>query len=372
MGDEATTGTTPVLSATEKAKQLMYSGKDLPDNLNALDQVFSNIEGENPPNDEDEDLGDDEIEDQDPADLDDDDEDLEDSDEDTDEDADSLPNIEEVMADGKKIKVDFTDRDKLKKAIQLAASRNKEKKAKDQALTDLAKKDTELTELKTKSDTRDAMLTRIQEAKSSGVDAIMKLFFGKTIEGIQQEQASLEDLSEEGRANLKLTQELNSLKEVVDSLKSENTKTLEDTKEAATKTAIGNAKANISTAFYKYSFQGKVGASDDAQELDSIMFERVTNSFHDKDTSDMTLESIDKAFRRERAKLKRLTSAQTKTRVAKTLDKKKKDALKSVQSKSSRGKGKPTDRQQFEKLRKAGRWSDIILNPSLKKFFDKL
>jgi len=273
-----------------------------------------------------------------------------------------------AVADGKSVKIDWSDRKGITKAIQLAADRNAQKAAKDTALNQVIAMRTQLAEAEKNNADLAAILTKIQESKKEGPNATLKHLFGKDIETLQAEAEERAAWSPEVKENYELRQKLADAEALIAGAKDTSKEVLAQIQKDKDDVIQKSVQNHFEVSYRKHTFEGKLGNAELEEDLDENLFNNVRAKFNSKEASTITIVDIEAAFKAERTRLVKLYGSQTETRTAAELERKKKDALVAAQGKAGRGEGKTTAQQRFEALRAARKYSEIAADPVLRAF----
>jgi hypothetical protein len=271
-----------------------------------------------------------------------------------------------VVAAGKKVKIDWNNKDQLKKAVQLAADRNDQKKAKDQALEQLKALQAEKAAAEAKNAELAVLLNQIDELKKQGPDAALKRLFGKDIAEIMAEADERAGWSEEQKKAHELQQENARLQALLEGKKTESQEVLDKIQQEKEAVLRQNVQNHFEASYRKHTFDGKLGNTELEDDLDTNLFENVKKKFNAKPLAEITPADIEAAFKAERARLVKIYGSQAESRTAAEIERKKKDALAAAQSKSTRGESKQTAQQRFDALRAAGKHKEILNDPVLR------
>lgn len=277
------------------------------------------------------------------------------------------PDVETVMADGKELEIDWSNRDDIKRAIQKSVMLNAEKKAKDAALS---QRDEALSAHKVtqEDNTRQAdILTKIETAKTAGVEAVVQLLFNKPMSEFVAEYTDMESWSEEkmdsykaGLENKRIRAELDSIKASAeaDKLAAEN-----DRNEASNKRVQNHFEASYRT----HTLDGKLGDSDLEDDLNDRMFEKVKAKFGDYDTDDIHEADIEEAMKAEQRRILTIYKRSEGKRTSAEIDKKKKAALSSAQARTgAREPRKTVAAKLAAATQKPNSWQSILGDPGMR------
>lgn len=340
------------ISPAKQALALLLDGKELPSTIEGVTEAYSK-RGQ-PAADEPK------AEDSAEADI------QEDAPQDVDGDSTAEVQADVVVADGKKVKIDWNNKDQLKKAVQLAADRNNQKKAKDQALEQLKALQAEKAAAEAKNAELAGLLDQISELKKQGPDAALKRLFGKDIAEIMAEADERASWTAEQVKAHELQQENARLQALLEGKQTESKEVLDKIQQEKEAVLRQNVQNHFEASYRKHTFDGRLGNAELEEELDTNLFENVKKKFNSKPLAEISPADIEAAFLAERTRLVKIHGAQATTRTAAEIERKKKEALAAAQSKATRGEGKQTAQQRFDALRAAGKHREILNDPTLR------
>lgn len=236
----------------------------------------------------------------------------------------------------KKLTIDYSDRDKIKRAHELMAGARKWQ----------AEKDSIAKEYSSYKDAADSKVKNWDAISKSydeqGIEGLINLIegdggFDKLIESKIRERefrknATPEEL-DKYEASLKMdntSKEIEKLRKELEETKSLSTKE----REAAEAEAV---KATVFPIFDKYRFSGKLGNEADEHKLDKMLWNSAKANLDDYEEGEITPAIIHKEFKKEALLLRRLINKQTDDKVTKVITDKKRETMEHVQSKAMSG-----------------------------------
>jgi len=229
------------------------------------------------------------------------------------EDSDSEPELEDIeyiTADNKKIKVDFTDREKTKKAYQMAAGMRKAFSEKDEAVKGRDEYKSKYEENQKTIDGIDALM------EAQDYDAGFKIMFNKSLEDVIEERIAENDrLSKLSPAEIDAYKS----KREVDRRRSEldkREKALSDRETKATDdlsaSDLNKQQTMLNSAFDKHRFAGKFGSDAQAKKrehtVDQMLWRTVTDNLSALGNVDQ--ETVEKTVREAAESLSEIINVQ--------------------------------------------------------------
>lgn len=271
-----------------------------------------------------------------------------------------LPDIEELSVKGlpgggrKTIKVDYSDREAIKKAYLKAAGMDKFRKERDSY-----KK--ELEEIKAGNDANLEDFRKLNEAfEKDGVKGLIKLLKADSeldtiLEERAQEREYLANLTAEERAKLerqKLNEEweakFNAEKEARESI-------VRRTQEQEEASAAKELQSLLAPSFERYRMQGKLGNPALENTLDNAIFTEARNRLQEiPEDVELTQAVVNKVFRTVAAEHSKGFSDHLKQTTKKVVEKKKQQTGKAIRSQAKRGSGAKSPAQTARELAAKG------------------
>lgn len=253
----------------------------------------------------------------------------------------SKEDIEEVVftdeSGRKKIKVDFSNREQLKKYVQMAAASRKWQAERDQARKESSSIKPEYEKLK---GSWDAM----EEAfKSQGIAGVIDLLQGergayqKHIQTEFERLQAYEDATPSERERLELQERIeNERKEKLEAQKQmkEYLAKVQAKEEKAQEEAL---KGVLYPAFDKYRFAGKLGDEVLEAELDDAVWTKAIKKLDAYDESRLTPDIVEREFRSVAGMFKKVVASQTNKEVKSVMSAKKQNATEQAAARSTSG-----------------------------------
>lgn len=239
----------------------------------------------------------------------------------------------------RKITIDYADKEKTKKAYQLAAGMRKFQAERDQALKKLEPTEKELTAYKQRFELLETTW------REKGFDGLVQLLTdGKQNEESwykarkeREDRRAMASPAELERMDLEEAQhkkdaEIAALAKKMADLE-QNVKTEREQAETA------KLEATVHPAFDKYRFEGKLGSEADELLLDEMMWSRATKQFDEYKAQGVALtpELIEREFKRQNVALSKLIKQQAEDKASKVIERKKADATEHAQRRVKQG-----------------------------------
>jgi hypothetical protein len=242
--------------------------------------------------------------------------------------------VEWIKADGKKIKVDYSDKERIKKAHEMAAGMRKAFAERDQASNEAKAVSAELSELK-------AIWNKLESVKDRPED-LFKLVTGNSLDSyVQQKQAEAQafaDASPEERVAMESQKRIEALETKLRANESEIEEKLAKVNSDKEAAELANLQSQINPAFNKYRFAGKLGDADAEHALDESLWMATLSDLESVPDSDLTPEMIERAFKLRAQSVSKVINKQTTKRVKKTISATKKRATEAAQIAATTGK----------------------------------
>jgi len=271
-----------------------------------------------------------------------------------------VSDIEEITVRGpdgrkQKIKIDYSDKDAIKKLAAKAAGMRKFQKERDdarKALEEATKGQAEEKELFSKLEKAwenegvqgvVTLLGNSPEAWQKAVDA--EIAQREYLASLSPEEKYKHDLEMERKA---AAAEKTELEKRYESLLQQN----KDVEEAAQTRAL---ESKFHPAFDRYRFAGKLGDAVAEQQFDEAVWTQAVKRLSEyPDNIELTQALVDKEFRTVSNSFRKLIKGQTEQKVKKTIAKKKEEAAQRVQTVAKKGIQKSTATRDFVDKMKRG------------------
>lgn len=271
--------------------------------------------------------------------------------------------IEEVMiSDAKgrrKVKVDFSDRDKLRKYVQFAAGARKWQAERDEARSELSSISEEYKSLQ-------GDWNRLEEAYSAGgVAGLVDLLEGQSgsydnflAQEIERrnayQQMSDSERAEVDRQRAAETQERKN--QELQNKYEEMLKKMESDKEAA---EMRSLESKLHPSFDRYRFAGKLGDEVAETEFDEMLWNRSLSLLEKiPQEVEITQAVIDKEFRKVANSMRKHMNAQVENKVKRAITKTKESATKKAQAKVGKSLRQSAEVEEFKKNMRTGNLVD--------------
>lgn len=273
--------------------------------------------------------------------------------------------IEEIWVDDgkgrKKVKVDFSDKAKVKRAYEMAYGMRKFQRERDQLKAELEKVQPKAKEM---SEAWEALEASYE---SDGIAGVINLLLedDKAYETHIEEVIKRRRLREE--ASPDELQRLNALEEV-ERERREKERLLKQMKEREERDALREKEterkaleSQIFPAFNKWSFSGKLGDSELEGQYDEALWRLGIEKLKKvSDDAELTPQFIDQAFREVASRFRKAVSLQADKKTSSSLQKKKDAASKKAAAMATSGKPKSEKVEAFEKSMKSGNLVDAL------------
>lgn len=255
--------------------------------------------------------------------------------------SDELPlntsNIEEIVSGGRKMKIDWNDKESIKRQIQMAGGVSKLKSQHDAMLgqkKELEAKHSELSEI---------MNVLESTFQKQGAKGVINLLAGKDDawdNQLKQEMArakAYENATPDQRNYLELQEALEAERKekasILADVKSQTERAKLD-REAADRSS---AEAAVHPVFEKYRFAGKLGDTAVEQQLDDAIWSKAVRNIQEVPEHELTQARIDKEFRSVAATFQKMFKDQGSKNAEKVLAKKKENATAAVGAAAVKG-----------------------------------
>lgn len=272
--------------------------------------------------------------------------------------------LEEIEADGKKIQIDYTNKEAVKKAHLEAAGMRKFQRERDEARKQLKESEKVVKEHGELS----ALWTKLETAFSNeGVAGVVKAITnGKTdLEALIEERANkkvkLQQASPAERAAMeredKFDQEVKR-REAIERELGEIKKRDQDLKEQAERTSLESA---IHPAFNANRFKGKLGDEDVEHRFDKALWANVKSALEDlPDDQPITADMVNTMFKEEAAIIGRMLTRQAEAKADTIVKNRKTAAKEAAQGAVSSGTQLGSSKREFAKKIKGGNISGAL------------
>jgi hypothetical protein len=277
--------------------------------------------------------------------------------------------IEEIVVTGpegkKRLKIDYTDKDKIKTAFKLAAGARKWQKERDDARKTL-------TEVKAEKEKADSDWQRLETAyKEDGIRGLVNLLEGKDVysDFLDQEiqkKREYDALSPQQKEALDLRKQSEKDKLEAAKVRTDYEKKLAEINKKQQEAEAAALNSKVTPAFEKYSFSGKLGDPVSEAEFDEMLWNKaIANLEKIPESIELTKAMIDKEFRMVSQRMQKHLNSQVQKKVTQVIDKTKQAATSKAQAQVRKGLTKPSE---MDEVRKQARGGDLV--GSLSSFFN--
>ena len=239
----------------------------------------------------------------------------------------------------RKVEVDFSNRDKLKKYVQMAHGARKWQAERDQARGQIEEVQSRLGELESNWE----VMNKVYGEK--GVEGLVDLLEGK--QGAYKEQlrremdkarflenASPEELEsyQQREASEKQARELERMKQEYEEFRQQMTQKEEQAE-------LASLESRVHPAFDKYRFADKLGNADDEHMFDEMLWNSTLKRLEPYEEKGMTIspELVEKEFKTVASAIRRRIGMQAEKKASKVIEQKKTEATENVQAKVRSG-----------------------------------
>ena len=255
--------------------------------------------------------------------------------------------IEWVMADGKKVKIDYNDREKIKRVTAMAAGARKWQSERDEFKTQLDEMSGKYTELKETMD-------YLEEIKDDHAD-LFEAITGNTLESKFQEWAEeqnmLSGMTENEKSMYLSNQEHTKRMREVERQKVELQKQLDKAEKERQEAAEAKQTSIANPVFFKYNFDNELGDPKAEYRLNNMLWSEAKKelSAYDSVTPDM----VEETFERISNEVRTAFNIKAKNEVKKTVKSNRKK-VKAVAQKMAVSEPKEDKKAAFEEKIKKG------------------
>lgn len=266
------------------------------------------------------------------------------------------PSVEVIKAAGKRLKVDYNDREATRRAHIKAAGMRK-------AHQDLNAANKRIQALETNLQSVEENLPLIRslvEAQETGdTESVFKAVFGDdfSLQSVIQERMERERLREaatpEELAAMDLEEQLLTEKKERERLETKVKKDLEQAESARDAAEIRSLEAKVHPVFDKYRFAGKLGDPHAEQIMDEALWSRTMSKLDEyPEDADLTNDAIRKEFRSVYNSIQKVVNKQADRRVKAKTAKRKQAAAENAALHATRGPETPSlQREAAQKIR---------------------
>lgn len=260
----------------------------------------------------------------------------------------------------KKVKVDFSNREQVKKYVEMGLGMRKFQAERDKLKGQVEPLTKELADLK-------STWSALEDAYSKGgVEGLVNLLQGspdaykKHAESEYQRRRAKEDASPAELERMEREEELQRERADKQRLQAEYKQHLDKLKEKEERVEEESTKAVVYPAFNKYRFAGKL--NDEALEarLDKAIWTQALSQLSEYSESEITPSLIDKEFRETSAAFRKAVQKQTDTAVKKVMENKKAAAAENAANRASSGMRSNNENDSFKSEIKGGNFTSAL------------
>ena len=245
-------------------------------------------------------------------------------------------------ADGRKrkVEIDYSNREAVKKAHQMAAGARKWQAERDRALQEKQSLAAEHSKLKQTYDTLDKAF---QERGAEGVLDLLLASKGSNSEKFLQERIArakfMERASPEEIEALQLRERSENQARELDRIRQENKKFQDDMRQERETAELRSLEGTVNPVFQKYSFAEKLGNPDTEHMFDEMLWGQTIKRLEAYEAKGVPVsrELTEREFRRTHQALTGQISAQADKRTSRAVAQKKQEATEQVQAKVRSG-----------------------------------
>lgn len=254
----------------------------------------------------------------------------------------------------KKVRVDYSDREKIKKYVAMAAGGKKWKVEKDQLSN-------ELKEIKPKYQEMQQMWNELNELfedggpqalinRIAGEDGAWDEIIAKEVEKVR----ALEDASPAELERIKLQEELEKERKLRERTLKQQEKLQQERELEREATTQKELESQINPTFDKYRFAGQLGDPEAEERLDAAIWSTALSNLQSlPEDVELTKSVIDREFRSVANSFRKVLKTQATNETKKVISKKKQDASTKVAAAAMKGMRSNVDRDQhIENIKK--------------------
>jgi len=248
----------------------------------------------------------------------------------------------------KRFKVDFTDKDSIRKAFKQAAGMRKFQKERDTART-------ELTDIQSKYNELNEVYSNLDTAwKEGGVKAVVELLgqgseaWKSAVDEELKQRDYLANLTPNEKLQLEAEKEREKFQRELERERKQREEFQTKIAEKEEQAALQSLESKLHPAFDRYRFAGKLGDEVIEHQFDEAVWNKVTQRLAEyPDDMNLTQAIIDKEFRTVANNFRKMVSMQTEKKVQKTIEKKKSEASQRAQVAAKKGLKGNADTRKF-------------------------
>lgn len=250
----------------------------------------------------------------------------------------SDPDVEEIRAGGKKIKIDYKDREKTKRAYKMAAGFRKMQVERDSINSKYEEILPKYEEgLKFEQALEDSLAT-------GGIEGLVSLVLGseeefqKWDEARYERRRAKEDASPSELERIEREEAFEKTQLELKRLREERENEKERRQRENEEAEANKLKNLLNPAFNKWRFAGKLGDAALEADIDSMVWSRAKSALNQLPESvELTSKVVEREFRKAANSLRRFTEREANTKVASSIQNKKKEAATKVAMAATKG-----------------------------------
>ena len=256
----------------------------------------------------------------------------------------SNPDVEEVAVSDeqgrRKIRIDWNDREKIKKYVSMAYGARKWQAERDQVRSELQTIKPRFEELQTN-------WNAVEEAyKSNGVAGLVNLIEGNESAYRNYERNLLERYETRKTASAEELDLLDAqdreskIQRELEKIRKENEEIRSSVQKDRERAELAQLEAQVHPAFDKYRFAGRLGNADDEHMFDEMLWNTTLKRLQPYEESNtLTSAKIESEFRAVASKLRQRMQLQADKQMARAVEAKKEQATANVQMRAMKGVG---------------------------------
>lgn len=263
----------------------------------------------------------------------------------------------------RKVEVDFSDKDKLTKYVQMAHGARKWQAERDQARTQVEEVRTKLTELESNWKVMNEVF------QSRGAEGLIDLLEGREgayKEKIQREMQKaqfLENASPEELESFNQKEAFQKTQKELDKIRKENQEFKQRVTEEKEQAELASIESKVHPVFDRYRFADKLGSADDEQMFDEMLWSSAIKRLEPYEERGLiTPELIEREFKAVATAIRNRIGLQAEKKASKALDQKKKEATENVQAKVMSGYKKGGSAEEARNLINDGNLTGLLKN----------
>jgi hypothetical protein len=270
------------------------------------------------------------------------------------------PDIDYIKAGGRKIKVDFSDRDKIKKAYQMAAGMRQFQKERDDARKAMDSLKGEVEELK-------GLWNKIETAASrNDYNELMKIMtagkvdFDTVLKQRLEREKFREEATEDEIRQMDLEEQIKNLQAQLEKQSAEFEEKVGKAQTDREEAELKSLESKITPVFDRYRFHGKLGDPDAEHMMDEMLWTRTLTKLDDYE--DLTPEIIRKEFKSVSDALNKVVKKQIDSAQKTASKERKREAKKTAQVQTRRGYIDNSAKQQAAQKIREGDLASVFRN----------